>query len=605
MLTLQQVLDIVNGDKRHIPKEYQNRLKRWRDVYYGMSVHTTGAAPRFYPVLPDGIAHTWFEPANYFGEAYQTLFDNILLSRHPREPKEIRNYRYSQYRPIQQSAFIEAIDVITGAIFQDSNYTIEIANKADSEYIFGNNFENKDLVGYLVSHFQNIIEDPNALFVVLPKQPGHNMTTTDVQPHPIFVPSRFIHYPFDGEDIVFESDGIMWHVNSIGIWRYVKGDSDQYTMHEDDFAAGGYYYAHMFGKCPVVFAGGKKNTQGFLESWFVKAKPIADDLVAGKSAEQLVDKEASHPFIVSAMEDCPSCDSRSGYVQGDCGCGKDPSCESCAGSGMRRYRCDTCGGSGRISRNPGQWIIAPAEKMDKPLIAIVNPDVDINKLHYDKNAAMFKLLKEALYLYRSDKAESGEAKAIDQETKYQFYTRVSNDLFDRWLTDVISYIIGYRHVKMNAGVLQPDLSGVKIVKPTQFQIKTSQDLLDEYKTATEAKVGTFLLNKLLEDFTDKQFGGDAIMKRKSLLITQLDALATTPIADKQLMVSSGAITIDEWRYSTQLPKILDTIIRNNGVESFLNMSYDEVEAQSKEIFSEIPKSQPTATNTINDNRTVV
>ena len=65
----------------------------------------------------------------------------------------------------------------------------------------------------------------------------------------------------------------------------------------------------MFGRLPVTIAGGDWNTQegGFYESYFDKAKAIADEFISSYSAAQMVDKEASHPFIVAAQEDCPDC----------------------------------------------------------------------------------------------------------------------------------------------------------------------------------------------------------------------------------------------------------------------------------------------------------
>lgn len=578
-------------------------MNRWKRVYYGMSLHTTGACPRYYPMTPEGMGTSFYEPPGWMGDIdgiqYQEIFDHVLLSRHPREPKEIRNYRYMQYKPVQQGVFIEAIDVLTGAIFQDSNYTIEIANKADNDYIWGNNFHGKNFVEYIVWAFSHIAEDPNGIFVVVPKEPYHSTTTRDIHPDVWFVSSKYFIYP-PGEDVLFSFDNeTYWHLNSIGIFRYVKDEQKGgVVLHPDDIAYGG-YYTHMFGKAPAVVGGGKWNTAGYYESWFVKAKALADELVGGKSAEVLVDKEASHPFIVAADTECTHCDNHTGWVMERCEVSTEHP------DGYKREKCEHCQG-GRISRNPGQWVLVPYEKMGVDMVKIVNPETSINQLHFDKNSELFQKLKDALYLYRAGENQSSLAKALDYENKYQFYGKVSHDLFYRVIQSLLEFIVGYRHINIVDQVVTPDRSGIKVVAPTQFQIKTSFDLLEEYELAKKANVPSFALNKIAEDFTDKQFGGDAVMRRKASLVLQLDTLATRTEGDKSVMLGAGVILLENWQYSVQLPTILDTIIRERGMDAFLKMSFDQIKDMAKTIFDKTPQGAPPQDEeTVNQNRAIV
>src|SRR5690348_15158757 len=91
----------ILGGSEKIATEYSCLIQRWRDVYYGMSLHTTGACPAFIPLDgKGGLDKGYIHPPNYFGECYQHLFDRILFSRHPRENELIRQWRFSQYKPL-------------------------------------------------------------------------------------------------------------------------------------------------------------------------------------------------------------------------------------------------------------------------------------------------------------------------------------------------------------------------------------------------------------------------------------------------------------------------------------------------------------------------
>jgi len=564
MLTLPQALALLNDKSRALPTQ----VKRWRDVYHGISLHTTGAAPRF-----SNAGSGWIEPPNYFGEEYQKLFDTLLLNRHPRESELTRNWRYSQYRPFTKDPFIRIMEVVKGAIFQDTNYSVEVNQKDDSEYAWGNNFNGNDIVRYFAWALQHIFEDPNGHFVRIPKEPGYATTTARVEPDVWFVGSKNI-IEVNGEEIIFMREGFAWLVNKLAIFRFkkikdVKTQADTWVNADADG-----YYAHLLGYLPADIAGGQWNTQGFYNSWLDKAKAVADDFISNKSAEQLVKKEASHPFIVAAQEKCPTCEGV-GRVQVDC--------EACI-DGVELVSCRKCHGTGNISRNPGEWLTAPAEEMDKELIKIINPSVEVLKAHTEGNTEAFAAILDALHLLRVDEAQSGTAKSIDQERLYQFVSEISNDLFDRLMTNTLRDIISYRNVIAVDGVTRPAAQGYVIVKPTQFQIKTASDLLLEYNEGTKANVPTFIRVRMMNDYVDKQFGGDVIMKKKTQLIGQLDPLCTYSVVERQAMLGS-AVGKRAWQFSVELPGIMDSLIRDKGKEWLLRSPYDAVKAEVDVLFS--------------------
>jgi hypothetical protein len=315
----------------------------------------------------------------------------------------------------------------------------------------------------------------------------------------------------------------------------------------------------------MTVAGGEWNTQGYYDSYFSKAKAAADDFVSSYSAAQLVDKEASHPYIVEASTDCPDCQGR-GHVQRDC--------ESCP-TGVELAQCPACGGNGQVSRNPGQRMIIPHEEMKNGTpIQIVNPDVNINIHHRSVCRQVMQLVIEALHMHKTDEAQSGVAKAIDQERLYKFINTISNDMFDKVIYDTLRDIIAYRNA-------EPPTNAFRIIKPTQFRIKTGADLLAEYSEGTKAGMPVFIRRRMAMDFVDKQYSGDELMKKKAQLITELDELSVLSTEEIATLHGTGAITQADITYSRRLPLLIDELLQQKGTNWLLRVSVGEVKSLLK------------------------
>lgn len=559
-MLLKEVLAILNKTLKP-GRQMNEKLQRWRDVYYGISLHTTGACPYFRDLAGGGIIY----PAGYYGVEYQRLFDKYLLSRHPRESDATRNWRFSQYRPLTKAPFGQVTETIAGAIFQDSNYTLEVTDKLDEDFIWSTNFSGYNLTGYFANiGIRNIMEDPNGLFVRVPARPYYMHEADKLQVDIWFVNTKDIVWSSD-TDLVFLREGFAWWIDKQTIWRfsYLPQKRQYYLTVED---ANG-YYAHMMGRLPVTIAGGEWNTQGHYDSYFSKAKAAADDFISAYSAAQLVDKEASHPFIVEASADCAECEGN-GRVQQDCA--------ECP-TGSQLVSCNTCNGSGQISRNPGQHIIVPQDELQNGApIQIINPDISINRHHRDVCNQVMSLVTEALHLHKVEEAQSGVAKALDQERLYKFISSISNDLFDKVITDTLKDIIAYRNAGAVNGKVHPAQCPFKVVKPTQFRIKTSTDLLAEYNEGTQANIPVFIRQRMALDFVDKQYSGDDVMKKKAQFITAFDSLSVSGVDELSGLKNIDAITEEDIRFSRRLPIVLDDLIREKGENWFLHVRNDEL-----------------------------
>ena len=569
MLTAQQIQDILNQNKSFSSE----LIQRWKDTYYGMSLHIDGCCPKF----RDADNH-WVMPPGYFGEEYQYLFKKLLLNRHPRESEVTRQWRYSQYKPLTKAAFALIIELVGGTIFQETNYSLIIPNDDDYKYVWGKNFNNYDIIQFFNWSLNHIMEDPNGYFVRIPKKAYYNTQPNEaIEPDIFFVWSKNIKY-VSQEEIIFEMDRQIWVINTVAVLRFRKDETkpmqQQWVM--DDEEHGG-YYAHMLGYVPIDVAGGQWCTQGFYLSWLDKAKAIADEYISSKSAESLIDKEASHPYITIANEDCPECNGE-GRIQVEC--------HDCDG-GFELQKCPHCKGKGLVSQNPGERMQVPPDLMDRDLIKITNPDININKYLFDKNKELYTALLDALNLLRIDEAQSGVAKIIDQERLYHFICNISNDIFGRLIYNSLRDIIAYRNTTSVNGMAVPYVYQFTLVKPSQFRIKTAADLLQDYVAGTNAKIPGYIRTALMKDYVDKQFSDDLIMQKKTDLIIQMDKLSSYSIEEQQAMANIGQVSQVDLQFSADLPIILDKIIREKGNDWFLSSDFDSINALVQQYFLEM------------------
>lgn len=589
-MELSEVLKYLNKEQKLTGRQIEKK-RRHCDVYYGMSLHTSGACPMY----KDLTTGRYIYPPNYFGRdittsytnnPYQILFDFHLFSRYPRESEEMRSWRYSQYRPLQKAAFAQIMELISSSIFQDSNYTIDVPDGKDNEYIYLNKFSGYDLIGYFATiGLKHICEDPNGLFVRIPAKPYYEQTGERVEVAVLFAGSKDIIF-YDQDNLVFayEYEGIGYWITKTTIWRFYK-DFKTKRWYVDTKDENG-YYAHMFDKLPCTVAGGEWNTQegGYFESFLDKAKPIADEFIATFSAAQMVDKDASHPFIVAQNEECGECHGQQQRQycsrcntcpdDGRCGCGEERS--------LSLGNCKTCGGSGKSNVYPGKWMLLDKEDFKGGGgVKIVNPDVSINKQHRETVKYLFEQLLHALNIYNTDKSESGTAKSIDQERLYKFISKISNHLFDKVIYDTLGDIIAYRNATSYNGVVTPAQYPFQIQKPTRFQMETAADLLKKYDEGTKANMPNLIRKRMAKEYAEKAYSGDEILKKTMDFINYYDSLNVYGIDELVSLRATGAATTDEIIISQKLPMFIETAIENKSEKWFLNASFKDIEAAIK------------------------
>lgn len=584
MLTLDAVVSLLNDSGYQI----QPFLLKWRDIYYRTSLHTTGVCPSFRNLRFDNKAGYILEqgltyPISWSHERYDWIFDTFLLNRHPREDEVLRQYRKSQYKPYTQAAFSQVMDKAVGTIFADSNYSLALDDKEDNEYINGNNFHGKTLCEYVASQFQTICEDPNSVFITMPKEPGFATTTQRIEPEVYNIPTRDIIL-LSRDEILFNMLDIAWLVNNFGYFRFQKDPQTGKFFHIDE-AQGG-FYGHLLGRIPKEVAGGSWNTQGYYESYLKAGQAFADEFVTDKSAAQLVNKDSTHPYVTMASDDCPECD-HTGKIQYCKSCKSSTASCECDNPQHDLKSCSRCGGTGQISWNPGNIKVAPSQDMGNDLIKIVNPDIGIAEFHKKNVEDCYNGIMRALHQLYIEQAQSGKAKEKDMEGQYLFLQKISNGLFGL-IEKLIVDILSLRTVSTAGGKITIEPEKYIIVKPTQFAIKSEEDLLAEYDAAKKADMPSFVLGRQLEEYVDKLYGGDQVMKKKVKIIGLIDSLFVVSEADKLALVAGGGKSARDLQLSIELPTIVNNIIRQQGNEWFINASFEDIKSEVDTAFALIP-----------------
>lgn len=550
-MEINKVLSILN-DKDALPNGYRNMRHHWSNVHISTSLHTLGACPKFQSL--GGLGGVVTPPA-FYGEKYQERFDKILFSRHPREDNATRQWRFSQYKPLTREPFMQLSEMVLGSIFQDSNYGIQINNENDRNYIlYEKNFNGFDLIGWFISvGYNNMINDPNGYFVRMPKYAFYEKRKLEIEL--LFVKSENIIYASD-DVFIFQKGNNVFSIDHQVIWRYSYDSSEEVWYVDKQDQKG--YYAHLLGRLPCDIAGGVLNTFGFYESFYCKAIPIADEFISSYSAEQLVDKEASHPYIQMTMEQCGQCKG-TGAIQVDC--------LDCIG-GKELQSCGKCQGKGEISINPADRLNVPAEMMDRDLVRIINPNISINSYHHGKNKDIRDAIYDALHLLKISEAQSGFAKTIDQEKLHNMISKIGNHIFDNHIYTTIKDIIAYRNVVSINGKVSPYEYGFTIVKPKQYHIRTSQSLFAEYQAGLNAKLPIVARRQMFLDFMDKQYSGDAAISKKIQIIDYYDPLLCVTEEEKLNKLATGEIDRNQLINSSMLPFIIDTLILEKGYAWF-------------------------------------
>lgn len=556
-----------------VSKNMPQAKQAWLDTLYLATIHLQGIKPRYRNLRlysdaasyetyatskrfsPDWITPTGWQPK------YQPYFEQLILNRYPTVREERFNWQCSIYPNFAQSLFLQAIDEIRGAIFQDTNYSYELVNQTTADYILEKRFEGLDFYDYVTNSLVlKIISDPNGYGVTMPD--GWDTETGEMgSPIVHYVSSEAIMYVDEGL-LVWQWGNMLYMCDNSAYYR-IKYNKKQrkYDLSDIDILP------HTLEVVPFNVLGGYKMYNPDLGSYYLSFFNGALDW-ANVAIRQFIDTEALNKDIVPITQ----------MVQIECavchGTGSVPvECPDGTSYGGCTETCKSCTGKGHISRNMGDVIsVDPNEIRDGKLpqyLQYISGEVSNLKYSDERFAQMYDRFLEALYLKFIDEAQSGVAKAMDREKLYKFLLGFSDNIFDL-VTDFLVRIDGLLNNT------PADVNMVSVKRASQFIVKSESDLRDELRQLINANAPDTAI-KAVSDTLTMLAVESPVTDKKIRFLSLYDPLRYKSDTQKAMLVNvAGAFTKQDLVRSVRCDNELNRLIESKTVDWFMLASFEEI-----------------------------
>lgn len=511
----------------------------WQQVYSSMIVHTRGVKP-----------------------------EKLLELKRPNEPAEYREYRLSSYKAITKHAINNAIDSVY-RILIGSNYVITYSDNLkdylhEKEFLFlGESLSFKQM--FFKQVLRLVFDDPNALLVWMPQHPEDasispifNEPTEKIEVAPVYVKCEQIK--------VFEKDLIAWQAEDtwkveidkrskpryepyyfvitpekitrlIPFWNKEKKSvdySEKLYFNLANDKDGNFDPSRLFPSLPARMLGGNialnNDGQRYYDSFFGGFCAFGDECICAFSDNQVVRARYNFPFTSVKGQKCTTCH----------GAGKKND------EKLGKVICDTCKGSGMVVPfTPfGHYLKEPPSNQDNeayassPAVEFYSPDVAILQNSYSTWKDLLEEAKDAVNLLFTKEAQSGVAKEVDREQKYEMLLKISNNLFEliKWSLEIIE---AYRFPFFE------DRKESTVRPPVTFSIKTQTQLSEELTDLIGKESPAGFIGTTAKRLGQKIYNDDLEAQKIIETLTIWDALfGKTAQQISSLKSAGGATTAD-------------------------------------------------------------
>lgn len=549
-----------------------------------------------------GYRHPCYEEACSHAEEmawhlYGTTPDTLLDRVRPREDPEVTKYRKDNYEPITKSAADKAINIVS-KIFNPNLYSIRWEKTSDSqkklkEFTLDYYPEYNSVVNYTKDVLlRKMLADPNGLAAV-------NVDYVPDSTASELPPPRLVIY---GSPAVWNYDIEHYLVHLRTEEEKIK--NDKRTWFYFDYYDAEYYiefrcfvtpsdvltvedlkvYQHNFGEIPAWKLQGKSesldNGDIVYKSFFDSAVPFWNKAIIHESDVDGAFINHMHPMRVELSEDCNFVwKNRFKCVKGQIKQenGEVMACPKCDGSGfkpMGPY------GVFKISRpkvtEAGADPISPQEA-----VTYVTVPVDATKLLEERADRMRRMGMWAINMDVEDEVgenQSGKAKVIDRSAQYDTLYNIGSVVFDVHLNNIFYFFNGYMNgVADRSFNKDTDENLPQINKPTQFDIASTSELVNNYKIAKESGLDTNFLQLKQMEIGTRDLTTNPDLKRFTNLLLDLDPLPGMSAADISMNVSRYFITQVDAIIHNNLKRFIERAIEEN--KGFFEMT----KQQQKEI----------------------
>lgn len=483
--------------------------------------------------------------------------EKLLERTRPNEDPDITAYRLENYEPITKSAADKAVHIVS-KIFNPNLYSVRWKEQtASSEELKRHTLEYYPDYNSVVNFLKDVLlrkmlADPNGVAVVTIDQVPE-LESVRLLPVLKVYGSKSIYYYDEDHYLIFtklEDEKIYYFDyydknRTVSFYAFIKpnGANKDLILIEEK------HYEYDFTEIPVWKLRGmsesKDNGQIIFKSYFSSAVPYWNNAITHESDVFAAYIRHLYPQRYELTEACSykweyegqlfPC--RSGSINLPTG---KTGCPHCSGSGYNpvgpygvyQYTKDKLSESGPLGVDPVGYITVP---------------VDATKMLEERGRHMLEMGLHSINMDVEDKVgenQSGVAKVIDRSAQYDTLYNIGSVVFDVHLTNYYYFankmMFGVEAVSANLG-RDVDKNLPEINKPTQFDIGSVTELINNLKAAKEAGIDGDIIQVKQIELTSRDLTTNPDLKGFTVLLLELDPLPGMSQADIDRNVTKGYV----------------------------------------------------------------
>lgn len=516
-----------------------------------------------------------------YGEKPVTL----LKRTRPREDPDVTTYRLENYEPTTKSAADKALNIV-GKIFNPNIYSIRWEKSSDSakklqkytleEYPQYNSVVNftKDVL------LRKMIADPNGVVAIkIDKLP--EKSSDELRPK-IFIYGSSAIYNFDDDHyLIFTSkDTVKPYWSNFEYFdknKYISFRAyvtPQNKLVKEEVES----YPYNFGRIPVWKLQGNSESEDngtiIYKSFFDSAVPFWNLSIIHESDVLAAYINHMHPLRYELSEPCNyvmegrfKC--KGGFIQKDTG---------------EKLNCPKCEGSGYKPAGPYGVYKISKEKLqegDTPVgidpVGYINVPTEATKMLEERAERMRDNGMWAINMDVEEKVgevQSGVAKAIDRSAQYDTLYNIGTVVFDYHLTNIYDFMNAYMFGVSDQSIgKNSDDNLPQINKPTQFDIASTAELVNNYKIAKDSGLDPNYLQIKQIEIQSRDLTTNPDLKKFTTLILNLDPLPSMDAITISANVAKGFVRNVDAVIHFNLKRFVERAIREN--KTFYEMDMDK------------------------------
>ena len=466
------------------------------------------------------------------------VFPSNILDIRRTLPDEIKKYQRETYESLTTDVVHRSIDSISRTISQ-SDYKITIDEFNDEIVFNGENTTFKNM------HFNmlvaDMLEDPNAYIYWMPSNSILDQLENEkVEPLPILVSSKDIKYVDD--TILIHNNGTILIPSNKGakrdiicnVYRLVTigfiYDLIPYLTETDEIKYRVELYFITDIKVPFKVLGGRlsiEKTNGtelkYYQSFFQNIFSWGNEFIGVYMDFKTIFNRMSSPVIQMKAAQCPESDCRNGLVY-------DEMCTEC-----EPKKCNTCKGKGVITDiSPYSTFLLPDRRAGESedmvdVIKYITPPIEAVNAAKATAFEYLDALKESANITRTGANQSGVAKELDRQQKYDMLSVIIDAVFELVTFSAISIDTLFN--------VDPNKRGkYKIISPKTITITNETELQE---IASNKSLPIPIQKQALLEYIDKKYINDERSKQLQRYIVLKDPYYTYSVQDMMQLKASG------------------------------------------------------------------